>query len=245
MRAPRDAAPSESAPPVAGTLYVTHPSQNGGTPSISIVRGGGVALQPAPTGFLIARDKPLIRFPTTPLHGRRACEPVAISPHGVYGACLRADGRGSVIIFRIADPAAQRQTAAQITVNTAHMIGFLNDQELAVAADDDSCPSFARNDAVYSFEPRARLWVLGVDGFVKRKGPCAHGLVVGSRKIALISHDSKDRPQYSFDGAAWQPGLAVAFDGDDRLLVINKWDQLVDEQSRVVAQDVVDAFWTR
>ena len=238
-------APVETAAPIYGTLYITHPSQVGSSPTISVVRNGVVSEQSALSGVLIARDKPVVRFPTTALRGGRSCEPVAISTHGVYGACLRADGHGSVVIFPLAHPFARRLTAAQVTVNTSHMIGFIDDQSLAVAADDESCPSFARNDAIYSYEPRARLWVIGMDGSVKRKGPCAHGIVVGTKKIALIFHDGKDQPQYSFDGTNWQPGLAVAFDGYDSLLIINKWDQLVDEGNKVIAEDVVDAYWTR
>ena len=237
--------PAQTSPPIAGTLYVTHLSQRGSAPDISIVRDGVVMPNPAPSGVLIAREKPSIIFPTLQLHGRRPCEPVAISPRGIYGACLRADGRGSVILFAIASPSAQRESAAHVRVNTAHMIGFLNDGELAVAADDDTCPSYARGDAVYSYEPRSRLWELRTDGSIMRKGPCVHGIVVGDKRIALLFHDPKEQPEFSFDGSTWQPGFPVTFDGDDHLLIINKWDQLVDEQGRLVATDVVDASWTR
>jgi len=210
------------------------------------VRNGAVMASPGPTGVLIARDNPSVTFPTTPLGGRRQCEPVAISPHGVYGACLRADGFGSVIIFRLAHPAStQIQSPAQVTMNSSHMAGFLNERQLAVAADDHSCPAYHRGDARRAYEPRARLWVIGTDGVLERKGPCVHGLVVGTKKIAFIIHDSKEHPWYSFDGKTFRPGLAATFDGGDHLLVINEWDQLVDESDRLVAKDVADALWTR
>ena len=238
--------PLESAPPIAGTLYITHLSQSSGAPDVTTVRDGAVVSSPAPSGVLIARDKPSVTFPTAPLRGRRQCEPVAISPHGGYGACLRADGHGSVIIFRLANPAStQVQSPAQVTINSNRMAGFLNERQLAVAADDDSCPSYHRGDARRAYEPRARLWVIGTDGVLERRGPCIHGLVAGTKRIAFIFHDSKERPTYSFDGKTWQYGLATTFDGSDRLLVINEWDQLVDEKDRLVAKDVADAVWTR
>lgn len=200
--------------------------------------------------MLIARDKPAVRLSTTRLFGMipidpRSCEPIALSPDGRYAACLRRDGLGTVTIFSLADPQnTQHDTRLHVALNSRRMAAFIGDT-LAVAADDTTCPAFYRTDAHFSFEPRARLFVVDMRGKQLRKGPCIHGVIGGTKKLAFIGHDTKEKPFYSFDGISWDPGLALTFDGDDHLLVINQYDQLIDDQDRLISDQVVDALWTR
>lgn len=231
---------------VSGTLYVFHLSEgNGATQLVEVLRSGSPASPPTARpdvrNLLIARDNPKKTLSLAPLSN--GCEPIAISPNGVYGACLAS---GTVVIFTRARPETIRHaTGFHITVRAERIAGFLADDSLAIAADDLSCAAFKRSDRRYGYEPRTRLRILTTRGVLLRSGPCIHGLVTGDKKIALVGHDGNQQPQYSFDGMAWRPGLPVTFDGDDHLLVINKFDQLVDEQNQLVARDVVDAFWTR
>jgi hypothetical protein len=240
-----------TAPPVAGTLYVFHPADKPNSELIvEVVHDGQRLAHPPPGDVLIARDKPAIRLSTAALFGRahldpKSCEPIALSHDGKYAACLRSDGLGTVTIFSLADPQhSQHDTALHVAVNSRRMAAFIGNT-LAVAADDATCPSFYRTDAHFSFEPRARLFVLDMHGKQLSKGPCIHGLIGGTKKLAFISHDTKENPQYSFDGTSWEPGMAMAFDAGDHLLVINQFDQLVDDQGRLVSDGVVDAWWTR
>jgi hypothetical protein len=233
------------APPIVGTLYVEHASADPGAPEVEVRRGDARPLTVHHAIPLLAREKPSVRLSDALLFGG-TCAPVAISPDGHYGACLRSDGFGTVMIFRVDHPkAAPLKTVWHIAVVSGHMAGFLADDTLAVAADDQTCPQYVRYDGHYSAEPRARLYILTAAGKQVKAGPCIHGLVVGAHKIAFIGHDGREHPAYSFDGSSWQPGLAATFDGADHLLIINQRDQLVDDQNRLVAADVVDAAWTR
>lgn len=240
-----------SAPPIAGTLYIFHPSDKPNAELVVDVVHDGKRLAHAPPGdMLIARERPARRLSTAPLFGNarhdpKNCEPIAISGEGTYGACLRSDGQGTLTIFSLADPQrTQRDTSLHVAVASSRMVAFVGNT-LAVAADDLTCPSFYRIDAHFSFEPRARLFVVDVRGKQLRKGPCIHGLVAGAKKLAFISHDTSEKPFYSFDGSSWNPGMAMAFDGADHLLIVNQHDQLIDDQGRLVSEDVVDALWTR
>src|SRR5271166_1933420 len=100
-----------SAPPIAGTLYVFHPSDTSdGQPVVEIFHDGKRFAHRTPGDVFIARDKPAVRLSAAPLFGSkrlnpRSCEPIALSADGTYGACLRSDGFGTVAIFRLADPA--------------------------------------------------------------------------------------------------------------------------------------------
>jgi hypothetical protein len=242
---------STPAPPIAGTLYVFHTSSTPrGAQGVEVWRDGKLLAHPAPGDVLIARDKPAIRLSTAPLFGKarndpKICDPVAISPDGMWAACLRSDGRGTVTVFKIADPQhTQRSTSLHVTVYSRRMAGF-EGHALAVAADDDTCPAFYRTDAQFAFEPRARLYVIDTNGKRLHKGPCIHGVIAGAHKLAFISHDTREQPFYSYNGTNWNPGLALTFDGTDHLLILNQYDQLIDEQGRLVSDDVVDAWWTR
>ena len=239
------------APPIAGTLYVFHTSTSGQTgPGVEILHDGKQMAGTVPADVLIARDKPSVRLSTKPFLGAtrndpKSCEPIAISADGTWAACLRSDGRGTLTLFKLADPRhSQRTTGLHVSVNSRRMAGFVG-HTLAVAADDNSCPQFYRTDAHFSFEPRARLYIIDMRGKQLHKGPCIHGLIAGEHKLAYISHDTTEKPFYSFDGTTWSPGLAMTFDGGDHLLVINPYDQLIDDQGRLVSDDAVDAWWTR
>lgn len=243
--------PQTSAPPIAGTLYVFHPSDRPDSqPIVDVLRDGRRLAHPPAEEVLIARDEPAVRLSTAPLLGsaprdRRRCAPIALSHDGRFGACLRSDGFGTVTIFSLADPQhTQRDTSLHVTVNSRRMAAFIGNA-LAVAADDLTCPAFYRTDAHFSFEPRARLYVVDLRGKQLRKGACIHGVVAGTKKLAFIGHDTTEKPFYSFDGKSWDPGMAMTFDGDDHLLIVNQYDQLIDDQDRLVSEDVVDALWTR
>jgi hypothetical protein len=239
------------APPIAGTLYVFHTSTTReGGPVVEILHDGRRLSNPAPGDVLIARDRPSIRLSTALMFvtGRidaKSCEPIAISHDGTWAACLRSDGLGTVVIFNLSDPQhTQRNTGLHVAVNSRRMAGF-EGNTLAVAADDTTCPAFYRTDAHFAFEPRARLYVIDLHGRQLNKGACIHGVIAGEHRLALISHDTTDKPFYSYDGTNWNPGLPIAFDGGDHLLVLNQYNQLVDDQGRLVSEDVVDAWWTR
>jgi hypothetical protein len=243
--------PQISAPPIAGTLYIFHPSDRpDGRPVVDVWRNGTRVAHPPPGDVLIARDKPTIRLSSARLFGMipidpKSCEPIALSPDGRYAACLRADGYGTVTIFSLADPQdTQHDTRLHVALNSRRMAAFVGNT-LAVAANDLTCPQFYRTDAHFSFEPRARLFVVDMRGKQLRKGPCIHGVIGGTKKLAFIGHDTKEKPFYSFDGVSWDPGLALTFDGDDHLLIVNQYDQLIDDQDRLVSDQVVDAMWTR
>jgi hypothetical protein len=239
------------APPIAGTLYVFHPSDKPDSQAVvDVLHDGKRLAHPPPGDVLIARDKPTIRLSTTPLFGKahldpKSCEPIALSHDGKYGACLRSDGLGTVTIFSLADPPhTQRDTPLHVALNSRRMAAFVGDT-LAVAADDATCPAFYRTDAQFSFEPRSRLFVVDMRGKLLRKGPCVHGVIGGTKKLAFIGHDTNENPLYSLDGSSWDPGLATTFDGDDHLLIVNQYNQLIDDQGRLVSEGVVDAWWTR
>jgi len=239
------------APPIPGTLYVFHASSTAaGGPVTEVLRDGKSVTKPAPGDVLIARDKPSIRLSTAPMFGKArndpsTCEPFAISHDGTWAACLRSDGLGSVVIFNVRNPQrTQRNTGLHVAVFSRRMAGF-EGNTLAVAADDDTCPAFYRTDAHFAFEPRARLYLIDMHAKRIGKGACIHGVIAGEHRLALIGHDTTEKPLYSFDGTDWKPGLAMTFDGDDHLLIINQYDQLVDEQGRLVSEGVVDAWWTR
>jgi hypothetical protein len=239
------------APPIAGTLYIFHPSNKpGGRLVVDVVHDGKRLAHAPPGDVLIARDRPALRLSMAPLFAKtrldpKSCEPIALSGEGTYGACLRSDGQGTLTVFSLADPQhTQHDTSLHVAVASSHMAAFVGNT-LAVAADDLTCPSFYRTDAQFAFEPRARLFVVDMRGKQLRKGPCIHGLIAGTKKLAFIGHDTNERPFYSFDGTSWDPGMAMAFDGSDHLLVVNQHDQLIDDQGRLVSDDVVDALWTR
>ena len=247
---PSASAPATTAPPIAGTLYIMHPSDHpDGHPDIEVRHDGVLVQRPTVVGELVARDKPSVRVSTAlMLSGTRRCEPLAISPHGVYVACLKADGNGTVAVFKLAHPAATlHDTRVRISVDTHHMAGFVSDDRLALAGDDTTCPMYYRTDAhVYSAEPRARLFIVDAPSAKTVKpGVCVHGLVAGDGKVAYIGHDASEEPQYSLDGTHWSPGLAVAVDGGGNVLAIAPNNDLADDQNRVVSHDVVDAVWTR
>jgi hypothetical protein len=247
---PSASAPATTAPPISGTLYIMHPSDHpDGHPDIEVRHDGVLVQRPTVVGELVARDNPSVRVSTTlMLSGAQRCEPLAISPHGVYVACLKADGNGTVAVFKLAHPAATlRNTRLHISVDTHHMAGFVSDDRLAIAADDTTCPLYYRTDAhVYAAEPRARLFIIDAStAKTVKPGLCVHGLVVGDGKIAYIGHDASEEPQYSFDGTHWSPGLAVVVDGGGDVLAIGSNNDLADDQNRVVSHDVVDAVWTR
>lgn len=239
-----------SAPPLAGTLYVVHPAAHlEGAMEVEVRHNGAIVQRPSVLGMLLARDAPATRVPIKVLSlGGRRCEPMAISPHGRYVACLRADEFGMIAVYQRDRPAATlRNTAVHISFDTHHMAGFTSEDRLAVAGDDRSCAAYYRTDAhVYAAEPRARLFVIdAATAKTVRSGPCIHGVVAAAGAIVYIGHDDSEEPQFSRDGRLWQPGLAVALDGDGNVLAIDKHDRLVDEQNRLVAADVVDAVWTR
>jgi len=244
-----DPQPSD-APPVAGTLYVAHLSDEPNTPAaFDVVRDGALQRHHAPSDVIFARDRPQIRVSTKPMFaGAQRCQPMAISPHGTYVACLRADDRNTIAVFRMDRPLTTlHDTGAHVGVDNHQMVGFISDDRLAVAADDLSCPAFYRTDAqVWSAEPRARLNLIdSATGKTMHTGICLHGLVTGDDQIVFLGHDDREDPQFSRDGIHWTPGLAVAFDGMGQVLAISHSNDLVDEQSRVISHDVVDARWTR
>ncbi|HME80946.1 MAG TPA: hypothetical protein VKF82_02605 [Candidatus Eremiobacteraceae bacterium] len=239
-----------AAPPIAGTLYIMHPSDHpDGRLNIEVRHDGLVVQRPTLAGELVARDRPSVHVSRQAMFsGVRRCEPLAISPHGVYVACLKADGNGTVAVFKLDQPAATlRDTRVHISVDTHEMAGFVSDSRLALAGDDQTCPMYYRTDAhVYSAEPRARLFIVDSSSAKTiRPGVCLHGLVAGDGMIAYIGHDSSEEPQYSLDGTHWSPGLAVAVDGGGDVLAIGANNDLADSRNRVIAHDVVDAVWTR
>jgi hypothetical protein len=239
-----------TAPSVPGTLYIMHPSSRpDGLLDVEVRHDGALIDGPSVAGMLIARAQPALRISTKVVATRSGgCAPMAISPRGIFVACLRSDGSGIVSVMRRDAPTAPlHDTRARVSVDTHHIVGFTSDTEFAVAGDDSTCPTYYRTDAhVYAAEPRARLFVIdAVSGRTVRSGPCIHGLVTGDRTIVYVGHDSSDEPQYSRDGTNWQPGLVVALDGDGHVLAIDKSNRLVDEQDRLVSDDVVDAMWTR
>src|SRR5215472_2021290 len=105
----RQAEPQPSdAPPVAGTLYVAHLSGEPNTPAaFDIVHDGALQRHHAPADVIFARDRPQIRVSTKPMFaGAQSCQPMAISPHGTYIACMRADDRNTIAVFRVDRPLA-------------------------------------------------------------------------------------------------------------------------------------------
>jgi hypothetical protein len=242
---------------IAGTLYVVRP--NGWDWDLLTIRDGVVVAtdhnRPPP---LAARNKPRTSLPQLDLFGGNhvkgdqfytdatACEPLAISPGGLNAACLRSDGRGTLTVFRVANPAkTQRNAAVTVGEYSRHMMGFLSDDRLAVVADDEACPFFRRADGRYANEPRGRVRIVDMTGRLVGAGPCVHGLAAGDGKLAYLQHDAMEHPLYSLDGRTWSNGSPATFDGSGSLLVIDDDRDLVDTRGRLVAHHVSDAFWTR
>ncbi|MBV8366164.1 MAG: hypothetical protein JO194_06665 [Candidatus Eremiobacteraeota bacterium] len=241
--------PPSNAPAIAGTLYVTHLSSGDASAVFDIVRDGALQRHHAASDVLIARDRPQIRISTKPLFdSRRRCQPMAISPHGIYVACMRSDDNNTIALFRMDRPfATLHDTSARVGVDTHQMVGFVSDDRLAVAADDLTCPAYYRTDAqVWSAQPRSRVHLIdSASGKTVRTGICVHGVITGDDQLVYLGHDNREDPQFSRDGIHWIPGQAVALDGMGQVLAISHSNDLVDEQSRVISRDVVDAKWTR
>jgi len=242
---------------ITGTLYVVRP--NGSEWDLLTIRDGVVVStdhhRPPP---LAARNKPRASLQRRAFFGgthvenghlstdATACEPLAISPGGVNAACLRGDGRGTLTVFRVANPAkTQRNAAVTVGEYSRHMMGFLSDARLAVIADDASCPFFRRADRRYSAEPQGRVRIVDMTGRLVGAGPCVHGLAAGDGKLAYLQHDAMEHPLYSLDGRTWSNGFPATFDGSGSLLLIDELRDLVDARGRLVAHHVSDAFWTR
>lgn len=250
--APHASPPPRIERPIAGTLYVVHLAARDAVPQrLEVIHDGAPLRRPPQAGLLIARDKPAVRISTKVVFaGGGRCQPMAISPHGTYVACMRTDGYGTISLYRRTSPLRTlHDTGARVSVDNHQMIGFVSDEELAVAGDDLSCPPYHRSDApVWSAQPRSRLLVIDASsGRTLESGTCVHGIVTGDGAIAVVGHDASEDPQYSVDGGAhWIPGLPVAFDGDGQVLSISSNNDLVvGGGDRVIAHDVVDANWTR
>ncbi|MBV8082334.1 MAG: hypothetical protein JO293_06795 [Candidatus Eremiobacteraeota bacterium] len=248
--APHTSPPPRGAPPIAGTLYVVHlAARDAAAQRIEVLRNGSIVRHSAPPGLLIARDRPAVSISTKVVYADgHLCQPMAISPHGTYVACMRDDGYGTISLYRRSNPLRTlHDTGERVSVDNHQMIGFVSDERLAVAGDDMSCPAYYRSDAqVWSAQPRSRLFVVDAQsGRTIRSGECVHGLVTGDGAIAVVGHDQAEDPQYSLDGVHWIKGLPVAVDGDGNVLSISSSNDLVDGSDRVIAHDVVDAIWTR
>jgi hypothetical protein len=246
---------------VAGTLHLVRPASASLQWEAATMQDGEIVSTVAgrPEVPLIARNKPEISLsPLKELFGgthvgrsfvytdKTACQPLAISPNGVNGACLRVDGHGTLTLFRVADPVnTQRNTAVTVGEYSRLMMGFLSDDRLAVVADDLSCPFFRRADRGYADEPQARVKVLDMSGAAVATGPCVHGVVVGDGRMAYLQHDSNEKPLYSLDGQTWSPGTPATFDGRGALLIIGGNFDLTDTSGRLVAHDVAEAYWTK
>lgn len=174
-----------------------------------------------------------------------ACQPLAISPHGINVACLRSDGMGTLTLFRLANPnKTQRNMKFTVGTYSTQMMGFLSDNLLAVVVDDDSCPFYRRADGQYADEPQARLVVINMRGVVQKSGPCVHGVVVGDNEVAYLSHDAWGNATYSLNGRGWLAGYPTTFDGSGQLLFMDG-NNLLDHRGRLIASNVDYAYWTK
>ncbi len=174
-----------------------------------------------------------------------ACQPLAISPHGINVACLRIDGMGTLTLFRLANPdKTQRNMKFTVGTYSTQMMGFLSDNLLAVVVDDDSCPFYRRADGQYADEPQARFLVINMRGVVQKSGHCVHGVVVGDNKVAYLSHDLSGNATYSLNGRDWLVGYPTTFDGSGQLLFIDG-NNLLDQRGRLIASNVDGAYWTK
>jgi hypothetical protein len=209
--------------------------------------------------LLRARDKPEMSISSAQMlfggtHAKNgsvytdttACQPIAISPNGVNAACLRIDGKGTLTLYSLSDPVhTQFNVRATVGEFSARMMGFTSDRELAVVADDDSCPFYRRSDGKYADEPQARVKVIDMHGMVLKSGPCVHGIIVGDDRIAYLTHDPSGNALYSVDGDHWLSGQPMTFDGSGELLFIDGDSNLLDRKGRLIAPNVVGGYWTK
>lgn len=251
--------PAAEAPAhITGTLYVVRPTGAFEWDLVTIRNGEVLSTQHRGQPPLAARNRPRTSLSSRQLFGTThvvnghlstdltACEPLAISPNGMSAACLRSDGRGTLTVFRLAQPAkTQRNTTVTVGELSRMMMGFVSDARLAVVADDETCPFFRRADRRYADEPQGRVRIVDMTGKLVGSGPCVHGVVAGDGRLAYLQHDPMEQPLYSLDGRTWSKGTPATFDGSGSLLVIDEHRDLVDTHGRLVAHNVGAAFWTR
>jgi hypothetical protein len=232
---------SSAASAIAGNLYILHgaPGEPHTLADFVLVRDGVQLGDHKLATLLTARRAPKVALGPGFLFAGD-CEPIAISQHGRRAACVRQNDLGNLTIFEIGK-AGRKPVDTTLTIGGFSTVSaaFLGDGELAVLADDPECPAAGRS-------PRARLRVIDGTGRLLRSGPCAHGVVAGDKRLALLRHEASGADSYSTDeGASWKAGDPMTFDGEDRLLVLDRSkDAIVDERGRTIAEHALSAFWT-
>jgi hypothetical protein len=242
-----------------GMLHLLRVSKDLSVTVITIKDGVVTSIERGEDPLIRARNKPKIELShSEELFGgthvangavytdTTACRPLAISPNGVKAACLRSDGKGTLVLFDLSSPSTtQYNTKITVGEDSTMMLGFLSDGKLAVVADDSSCPFYRRSDRAFSDEPQARVKVIDMRGAVLNSGPCVHGVVVGDKRLAYFTHDPFGNGLYSLNGHTWFRGRPMAFNGAGQLLLIDDSGNLVDRHGRLIAADINDGYWTK